>query len=349
MTNDATRHHGLRRLALFRPLPAAELDTFLSVSDERWLKPGDAFFREGDFGDSIAVIVQGELSVDLPGTAGVALGPGMLVGEGSLLDPGPRSATAVATLPTMLVELGSRGFEQLLHHRPRTASRLLAAMIDQVARKLHALDRQVAVELGEVAAFAPLSPPAVSSPAPTPDHRPPLGALVTPATVRASGLALRCGDDELGALLSVCHQQHFHRGEVLSRQGVEARSCFIVLSGAVAVVRELMADERVLAVEVAGSVVGQAALTDHTRRSSTLRAMTPVVALELLRADFHRLVGECDAAALGLQLHLATVGSRQLRDADRSLVEVLARRGGAARPASPLRAPTRPPVDRAAS
>lgn len=352
MTNDAPRHHGLRRLALFRPLPAPELDAFLSVADERWLEPGDALFRAGDVGDSLAVVVQGELSVALQGVPGhpsavAALGPGMLVGEGSLLDPGPRSATAVATVPTMLVELGARGFELLLRHRPRTASRLLAAMIDQLARKLHALDRQVAVELGEVAAFAPLSPPAGASQAPAPRDRPLPGGPITPATLRASGIAFRCGDDDLTGLLAACRERRFHRGEALSRQGLEARSCFIVLSGEVAVVRELMAGERVLAVEGPGAVVGQAALTDHTRRSSTLRARTPVVALELARGDFHRLVGECDAAALGLQLHLATAGARQLREADRRLVEVLTRpgrHGGISQSPSSSGVPTLPPV-----
>ncbi len=343
----ASAHHlDLRRLELFHPLEVAELDAFLSHARDRWLEPGDVLFREGDPGDALAIVVRGEVAVSLrdvpiPGAEVAVLGAGALIGEGAFIDPEPRSSTVVATAPSVVLELDRRGFEALRREWPRVAARLLTAILHGVARKLHAVDRRIAIELGEVSAFAPLSSPPAAEPgrirsrwprsAPPPPRRP----TVEPFALRACGVTLDCGDDDLRALLSACEERHFAGGEVLSSQGSEARCCYFVLAGEVEVVKALMAGERVLTTLRAGSTVGQAALLDGTRRSATLRARRTVTALEMGRDGYERLVGAGGPAAVSLQHHLATVSVRQLREADRRLVAVLARGRGRAG-ASPM-------------
>ncbi len=347
MLPTSAHHLDLRRLELFHALEANELDALLSHARDRWLEPGDVLFREGDPGDALAIVVRGEVAVslrDVPmqGAEVAVLGAGALIGEGAFLDPEPRSATVVAAVPSVVLELDPNGFHALRRECPRVAARLLAAILRGVAQKLHAVDRRIAIELGEVSAFAPLSSPPAAEPGAirsrwprsTPPS-PPRPRTVEPFALRACGVTLDCSDDDLGAMLSACEERHFAGGEVLSSQGSEARSCYFVLAGEVEVVKALMNGERVLTTLGAGSIVGQAALMDRTRRSATLRARRAVTALEMGRDGYERLVGGSGPAALSLQHHLAAVSVRQLREADRRLVAVLARGRGRAPEAQP--------------
>ncbi|MDP3217851.1 MAG: cyclic nucleotide-binding domain-containing protein, partial [Deltaproteobacteria bacterium] len=345
MTHPTERQGRLRRLEIFRPFSPADLDAFDALARERWLEPGDAICREGDRGGALAIVLQGEGTVRLRGapehSAEVAsLGAGSIVGEGAFLDPAPRSATVVASVPTVIVELDRGGFEALLRDHPRAASHLLGIILRDVARRLRGVDRRVAIELGEVSAYAPLTGPPGAS-----DDDPGVvgGTSITPADLRACGAAFLGRDEGLATLLRACTERRFEAGAVLSHQGSEARSCFIVVSGSVAVVKSLMASERVLTTLGPGAIAGQFALVDRARRSSTLRALTPVVALELGRDAFDRLLAASSPVALDLQRHLGTTSVRQLREANRRLAAVLS---GRARRAPTPSAPDAPSGER---
>lgn len=327
------RLDALRALEPFRLFSALDLGAFGAIARERWLEPGDALFRPGDRGGTLSIVAQGQLTVLLPELPGRAaevadLGPGAIVGEGAFIDAAPRSAAIVASTPTLVVELEQGGFEALLRHHPNAGSRLMGVILRDVARRLHAVDRRIAIELGEVSGFAPLSgPPEAPEDA---KGRPAAAAArgattVTPRELRACGVALWCRDDELEALLTLSVERRFAAGEVLSHQGTEARSCFVIVSGEVEVVKVLMHSERALTTLGPGAIAGQAALVDRSRRSSTLRAATPVVALELARDAFDLLLQSSSAVAVGLQRHLAATSVRQLRAADERLAAVLAR------------------------
>lgn len=73
------------------------------------LEPGRALFREGDPGDALYVIVEGEVSVvvaEAPPRAEVQrLGPGSFIGEVALLTDQPRSATVTAVTAAELLRI----------------------------------------------------------------------------------------------------------------------------------------------------------------------------------------------------------------------------------------------------
>lgn len=331
METSTVRHLGLRRIEPFRSLGPAEFDALVAIAAEHWLEPGDVLFREGDLGDTLAIVAQGEVAVslrDLPSGASevAALGPGALVGEGSFADPGPRAATAVAAVPSAIVEIDRAGFERLAVGHPVVAARLLSFVLTDVARKLHGVDQRVAIALGEVSAFGPLSAPPTATSTQArrdPSIGDPRAAI---EALRACGVPLNGDEADLAALLSACGRRSFDDGEVLSRQGSEPGPCFFVLGGEVEVVKVSMAAERVLAVLGPGSIVGQLALMDRTRRSSTLRARGGVTAFELEREAFHRLASAAGPAAVSLLRPLAEVSARQLRAADRRLGALVTRR-----------------------
>jgi CRP/FNR family transcriptional regulator, cyclic AMP receptor protein len=350
MTPASVRHEALRRLELLPLLSPEELAAFDAATGERWLEPGDVLFYEGEHDGTLGIVAHGVLTVSLRGgeLEVASLGPGSLVGAGAFFDGPPRSASVVASAPSVLVELDPQGFATLRREQPRAASLLLGAVLRDTASKLRGVDRRVAVELGEVGGFAPLSTPpsrAESVPAARRSTVPPAGASLAPGERRGLAETLRCAEGDLDALLAASDRRMFCAGEVISSQGTEATSCFIILAGEVEVVRELIAAERVLTTLGAGAIAGQLALVDGTRRSSTLRAKTVVAALQLRRDGFARLLRAISPVALALQAHLAVVGVRQLREADRRLSAVLARGGDASRPAS-ASDPTRNERDR---
>ncbi len=93
---------------LFAGLPhhtlAALVENLTIVS----LEAGIALFKEGDPGDALYVIVEGEVSVQAEGPPLVEmarLGPGAFIGEVALMTDQPRSATVTATEPSELLRI----------------------------------------------------------------------------------------------------------------------------------------------------------------------------------------------------------------------------------------------------
>jgi CRP-like cAMP-binding protein len=93
---------------LFAGLPhhalAALVENLTIVS----LDKGVALFKEGDPGDALYVIVEGEVSVQAEGPPLVEmarLGPGAFIGEVALMTDQPRSATVTATVQSELLRI----------------------------------------------------------------------------------------------------------------------------------------------------------------------------------------------------------------------------------------------------
>jgi len=147
--------------------------------------------------------------------------------------------------------------------------------------------------------------------------------VITVAQLRSTGRLTAFSDDELEMLLSVCSDRTFAPGEVLCRQSRPAASCFIIVSGAVDVVKETQGHERLLTRLTAGAVAGQLALVDRSPRSASLVASTAVTALELTRDVFERLLHASSPLGYRFQMEIAIASGRQLRDATRRLSALL--------------------------
>src|SRR5665811_271464 len=97
------------------------------------LERGDVLFREGEPGDRLYVIATGKVKVGRRAPDGrenllAVLGPGEMIGELSLFDPGPRTATATAVADTSLYELEHSGLVAWIEHHPGVATHLLGAL-----------------------------------------------------------------------------------------------------------------------------------------------------------------------------------------------------------------------------
>jgi CRP-like cAMP-binding protein len=77
------------------------------------------FSKEGERGDELVVILEGQVEVSRDGERLATLGPGEPVGEMALFDPsGRRNARVVATTPVEVAYLGRHDVESLLADAP---------------------------------------------------------------------------------------------------------------------------------------------------------------------------------------------------------------------------------------
>ncbi len=104
-------------VSFFQNLGAADIADIVSLLHPRDVAAGTVLFHQGETGDTMYFIVSGEVRVEI-GPVVEKLGPGDFVGEMSLLFGDPRSATVVATTPSLLLALDIAHFRELAGRRP---------------------------------------------------------------------------------------------------------------------------------------------------------------------------------------------------------------------------------------
>jgi CRP/FNR family transcriptional regulator, cyclic AMP receptor protein len=110
-----------------------EIHVFDRSKDAERVKKGDILFREGDHGDFMYAILEGEVSVDVGEKHIYNLGAGSVVGEMALIDPGPRSATVtVITDEAKVVKVDTDRFKFMVSQTPNFALQLMAIVVDRL-------------------------------------------------------------------------------------------------------------------------------------------------------------------------------------------------------------------------
>lgn len=115
--HDAKLDH-LRAVRLFRNCSHKQLEHVASIVDEIDIEAGRVLCRQGDTGHEAFVIISGEGTVTVDGKVMDTVGPSTLVGEISLIDHGPRTATVTASSPMNLLVIPGNRFAQLLEEVP---------------------------------------------------------------------------------------------------------------------------------------------------------------------------------------------------------------------------------------
>ena len=85
----------LRNVPLFSSCSTRELQTIAKAADELTVPAGHQLTDQGQMGREAFVLIDGSVTVKRNGKKVTNLGPGSVVGELSLLDHGPRTATVV--------------------------------------------------------------------------------------------------------------------------------------------------------------------------------------------------------------------------------------------------------------
>ncbi|MDR0594895.1 MAG: Crp/Fnr family transcriptional regulator [Bifidobacteriaceae bacterium] len=103
------------------------------------LARGKVLFREGDEGDRLYLIQSGMIKLGRTSPDGresllAVLGRGEFIGELTLFDPGPRTATATAVTESELLELSHDAIGEWLDQNPAASKHLLQELAHRLRR-----------------------------------------------------------------------------------------------------------------------------------------------------------------------------------------------------------------------
>jgi CRP/FNR family transcriptional regulator, cyclic AMP receptor protein len=95
----------------------------------REFKAGEIIFKEGDSGAEFFVIQSGKIDIQLGNRLLGTLGDHDIFGEMALIDPAPRSATAVAKTDVKLVPVTEKQFLFLVSRTPHFALNVMRTLV----------------------------------------------------------------------------------------------------------------------------------------------------------------------------------------------------------------------------
>ena len=102
--------------------------------DVRSIEAGQAIFTEGQAGDVMYAVVEGEVNIVLNGQVLETIGEGGIFGELALLDERPRSASAIANTNCKVAVIDLKRFSVLIQETPYFALDVMRVMAERLRR-----------------------------------------------------------------------------------------------------------------------------------------------------------------------------------------------------------------------
>lgn len=135
----------LANISMFEHLNDDDRTSLASVIDEVKFAGGQTLFEAGDPGDSLFIVVRGEIELFIKDTVGQKIvlhtaQPGDMFGELAMLDSGPRTATALVLVDSEVLVLDRDDLMLLFQRKPEAALHMLASL-GSLTRKADALLR----------------------------------------------------------------------------------------------------------------------------------------------------------------------------------------------------------------
>ena len=131
----------LRNVSIFKDLDEGELGEISEVCKEEKFVSGEYIFREGENGNRLYLIVEGEVRIsrDVPGSGEEALAvlkPGALFGEMAVFDRSERSTHAISNGGTTVLTISRPDFEMLLDFNREMAYKVLWSVTRLLSARL---------------------------------------------------------------------------------------------------------------------------------------------------------------------------------------------------------------------
>ena len=98
-------------------------------------KAGDTVFKEGEAGDQMYVVLEGEVDIIVNDKVVETVGVDNFLGEMALIDERPRSATAVAKTDCKLAPIIQNRFKFLVQQTPHFALHLMQGMAERLRHR----------------------------------------------------------------------------------------------------------------------------------------------------------------------------------------------------------------------
>jgi serine/threonine protein phosphatase PrpC len=126
----------LRRMPFFHDLDMKEIIRVVNLTEVRAYAPSDLIIAEGQAGDEMFIILTGKVRLHKGDAFITHLGPGSFVGELSLIDSQPRSASVSAEEASRALVLRRSDFIRLVKTESSLSSRLLWNVLQVVTARL---------------------------------------------------------------------------------------------------------------------------------------------------------------------------------------------------------------------
>jgi len=132
MFAKTTKINSLKEVPLFAGLSRKELEIVAKGSDELSVAAGTIIVDQGQTGREAFLILSGTVTVKRNGRKVTTLEAGNLVGELSLLDHGPRTATVVCDTDCTFLVVDQRHFLGIVLASPSLTTKLLATLAGRI-------------------------------------------------------------------------------------------------------------------------------------------------------------------------------------------------------------------------
>jgi hypothetical protein len=144
VTDESTlRARVLEHLFLFEDMPYANRLQVARILREHWFAPGELLVQEGTPGDSMFVILDGEVIVQAGGIELARLTSGEHFGELALADHQPRSASVVAGTFGGAISIAAQDLEDFCQREPALGVALLWKLVKVLGNRLRQTNARV--------------------------------------------------------------------------------------------------------------------------------------------------------------------------------------------------------------
>ncbi len=150
-TAQAAPAHGitpgsLRRIKIFAEMEERQLASLLQYLEIVKLLPNAPVFHKGEHGDSMFLVLMGEVRarVMVGGRESTlsTMPVGECFGELAVLDEGPRSADVIANVESVLLKISSSALKRLFQEAPALAAPFLLALNKTITSRVRALTKR---------------------------------------------------------------------------------------------------------------------------------------------------------------------------------------------------------------
>jgi CRP/FNR family cyclic AMP-dependent transcriptional regulator len=137
----------LRETELFRGLSEDHLSLISTCGDIVSFEKNDTIIREGQTGHHLYIVIKGQVEVVLPKQIGgqalerstrirlSSVTPGNSIGEYSLIDKEPASASVIASEPFELIEITRPDWEKIINSSDRLAKSIYKNMLKIIIKR----------------------------------------------------------------------------------------------------------------------------------------------------------------------------------------------------------------------
>ena len=151
------RPEQLRDIGLFGGLDDDAIDMLTRELRAALFDPGALVMREGEHAREMFVVLSGEVEVVRRSANGAEcrvalLGPGNWVGDMSVIDPQPRSASVRALAPSILLVVTTEDLDRLYRRDMKSYLLVVLNIARELARRLRVADGMIAGFLSSLVA-----------------------------------------------------------------------------------------------------------------------------------------------------------------------------------------------------